>query len=783
MATKTHPSVRAKGTKASVLLGTALVSISFMTPAQAQSKSFMDEIVVTAQKREQGLQSVPLAVTAATGEQLEMLNLTDVGDVEFFTPGLLWGEGGSSQWPTIRGVNTPVNENIGDPSVAFFINGVYKSRTGQALATMVDVERIEVLRGPQGTLFGRNATAGAINVVSRKPTDEFEYGVDGTFGNYSTLEAQGYVNIPITEKFQLRLAGSGKSRDGYVNNIGTGPDLNDEDIFYGRLSARILPSENVEVIARISGMDRDRAGGGAFTYKVLGQMFDVSQGQRSVFGEPVFINPRVRDGIADFVNGVNVGDIGVPVNLDPYVVDTNFKNTERTKSIDADLEITVDLDGMELKSITAYSDFSSLPTNDNDFTSLSDILNRSSLLSQDAETFTQEIQLSSNDDGPLQWVVGAFYLNDKTFEIFSIDDENGIQGPFPNRDGDLTTFVFNRQTDVDTESWAVFGQATYNLTEDFSITAGGRYTEDKKDFKLREFGWLGFLGFNPDIDSSETFDKFTWRLGAEYQVDDDSLLYASVATGFRSGGFNRFVDAGTTDANTFDSETIRTYEVGSKNSLLDGRMRLNLAAYYSKLKNQQVATVISVGGTGQSGFDNAGKSEIYGAELELQAQVTENWFAQGTMAYVHSEYKEYFAAGFAGDGLGDPNVIDAGGSPVIDLAGNTTERSPEFRATLLSGYDFPLDNGGMLTPLVAFTYTSSFYNTQFNTPLLKQDSYTKTDLRLVYTSPDARFKIEGYVENLEDEAVISRGTYGGSNAAFVSYAAPLTYGLRIRLRN
>lgn len=757
--------------------------------AEAENNRFLQlgTVTVTAQKREEGIQDVPLSITAPTGEQLERLNATNVSDLEFFAPGLMWGEGASNQWPTIRGVDTQANTVNVDPALGFFINGTYKSRSGHAISSMVDVERVEVLRGPQGTLFGRNTTSGAVNVITRAPTDEFEYRLSTTAGNYSRLEASGMVNIPVSDKFQVRLAGIGKQRDGYVENVGPGPDLNDENLFYGRASFALDISDNIDAVARVARLQRDRVGGGAFTYKILGQMYDTNLGGRSVFGDPVFINPRVNDGIADTVGGASVGDIGVPIDLDPYVVQTDFTDyREETEATDVDFEINFDLGGMTLKSITAYSDFSSLPFNDNDFTDLTSIRNRSGHRSAEAETLTQEFQLASAGEGPLEWVLGAFYMQDETFEEFHIFDENGGVGPFPNRDGDLTGFVFRRLSNVDTDSWAVFGQATYNLTEQLSVTGGLRYTSDTKDFKLRELGWLGALGFNPDLDTEKSFEKLTWRLGAEYDINDDNLLYAAVSTGFRSGGFNRFADAGAVDADTFDSEELTAYEIGSKSTFAGGRANLNLAAYFSQLENQQVSTVVSVAGTGQAGFSNAGESEFYGFEAELQAQPTDEWFVLGTLAYNNSEYLEFLSAGFAADTLGVPGVIahPETGTAVIDLAGNESPRSPNWQITAMTGYDFDLGPGrGRITPILSTSYTGNFYSTQFNTPLLEQDSFTKTDFRLVYSSEDDRFSLEGFVKNIEDEAVISRGTYGGSNAAFVSYGAPQTWGIRLTINN
>ena len=753
----------------------ASLTLAVAMPALPQELQ-LEEVVVTAQRRTESMQQVPVAITAISEEAIRSFNIEDSGRLELVTPGLVWGNaGGSRAWPTLRGVETGNGEANGEPSIAFFIDGIYKSRSGQANAPLIDVERVEVLRGPQGTLFGRNSTGGAINIITKRPDlEELSYSADLTVGNYSNLKFDGVVNAPINDSWGIRVAARRHTRDGFLENIGPGPDFMDEDLTYGRVSVLYDGGGPLEAQFKLGHRRVNRAGGGAFTAKVIGQVYDTSIPGRSVFGDSVFINPRIVDGIPDINVGGVPTDVGVPVVTDPFTIDTNFPVSETIDSFDASLDISYDFGAVTLRSVTGYADYSHQPTGDNDYSSQTQILNRADALTAEAETFQQEFQLISNGDGPLSWVVGAFFLKDEVFEIFSIqqfDANNVPQRAFPAPGGGTTSFVFDRRTNTDIDSLAVYGQATYAITDQFNLTFGGRWSEDDKDYRLREFGFLGVLGFNPDLDLNETFDDFTWRIGGEYFVSDNSMWYASVSTGFRSGGFNRFLDDPATpdDETVFDSEEITSFEIGTKNTLLDGRMRLNLAAFVQELTDQQVSTVQSVAGTGQSGFFNAGETDVKGLEAELQWQASDFWYLFGTLTLLDAEYNEFVASGFAGDG------------GTVDVRGNEPPRAPSARATLATAYTIPLGNGGTLTPFVSAQFSSSYHNTFFNTSIDEQDSFVKLDARLTYLGPDENWSVEAFIENVTEEDVQSYGVFGGSNAYFVNFLPPRTFGIRARI--
>ena len=750
-----------------------LLAVTLMLPGTSFAQ--LEEIVVTAQKREESVQDVPISIVAISRESLENLNIAGPGRLELLTPGLTWGNAtGGRSWPTLRGVDTGNGEANGEATLAYHIDGVYKSRTSQANMPLIDLERVEVLRGPQGTLFGRNATGGAINVISAAPSTEgVDFGGEFTAGDYSAIRFDGYLNVPFSDKTAARFAVRYDNHDGYTENIGPGNDLNDEDMVYIRGALR-HEEANWDALLRVSVMDRNRNGAGGFTPDVRGQSFDPSIPGRTIYGQAIDVNPRVRDGIPDITIAGVPTDIGVPPPADPWTLSNDTDASEDSEAVDVSFELNYDFGAVSFRSLTAYSDFEYAPFADNDFTSCCASTNKDiGSLTAESESFQQEIHLTSNTDGQLEWVLGFFYYNDQVREIFSI--ERLLPGTaLPAPGGGTTNLIFDRRTATDLDSYAVFGQASWKFSEQFQITGGVRWTKDEKEYELREFGFLGVLGFNPSLDIKEDFDEVTWRAGAEFFISESTMAYAFASTGFRSGGFNRFLDDPATPENevVFDPETIDAYEAGLKmDGLMNGRLRLNVAGFYQEIKDQQVGTVVSVAGTGQSGFFNAGLTEIYGIEVDFLAYPVDAWYVAGTFAWMDAEYKEYFAAGFAADvGL-------------VDLAGHQIPRAPEVKFTLNTGYEIPLAGAGSLTPSLSLVASDDFPTTQFNTSIDRQDSYTKLDLRLRYQTPDKHWSVEGFVENVTEEDIISYGVFGGANAFFANYDPPRTFGVRVGYRH
>jgi iron complex outermembrane recepter protein len=786
----------------------------------AQDSSAIEEIVVTAQRVEQNLQDVPLSVSAISAEQLKEANVTDATRLEQIAPGLVIGKSGTDLRPAIRGVRT---ENVGanaDPTIGFFVDGVYQSRPSQALAAFVDLERVEVLRGPQGTLFGRNTYGGAISLISARPKEGFSAGVDAMLGRFSRKRFEGFVNGSASDTVQLRVAGMWEEADGYIENIGVGNDLGDEDQYYLRPSVRFVPNENLEILVSGQYWKQKGAGLGAFGYKSRGTLVDSSllsatNSGRSLTGSAVRVNSRIRDGVAD----VGAFDVGVPVLGDGWTVNFDTTAARDNEMRTGMIEINYDFGSLALKSITSYVDWFSFRTVDNDF---SEFALAQDYNVTDAETLSQELQLIGPQDGALRWIVGAYYFDDAVRETFYNDQNAAFPAagsaaamgppfqantptgaPFPLVRADFLTPVL-----VDTESVAVFAQGTYAFSDAFAVTAGVRYTEDKKAYS-RLLGSVAGLTLDQTAglaftqrDQRATFEKTTWRVSAEYKPTEDNLLYASASTGFTSGGFNGgtfTVGTVVTPLPPFEPQLIRAYEVGSKNRFLDGRLQLNGAVFFNDLTDLQVQTQVPVPGalTVLSITGNAGAAESNGVELEAVWQAGDALTLTAAATYLDAEYTRLFLSNpFPNPAITCPSttvialpvgrllcVVQSNGASVaqVDLEGAKIPYSPEFTLRLAADYDI-VTSVGTFTPSINFFASDGHFNVDFNTAIDRQDSWTKTDLRLNWVSSDEKYSAQLFVENVEDEEVNQRGVFGGNNSLNSSYAPPRLWGLRGSVR-
>jgi iron complex outermembrane receptor protein len=491
----------------------------------------IEEIVVTAQRREENLQDVPLSITAITGEELREADIRDVTRLEQTVPGLRVGRSGAAARPAIRGVYTEAIQANADPRIGFYIDEIYQSRLQQATAAFVDLERVEVQKGPQGTLFGRNSLGGNIALSSARPTDEFDLGVGLIYGNYNRIKAEGFVNVPIAEGLALRVAGAIDRHDPYYKStVSDRASVGDLSYQFIRGSLRFAPAgmdDRLEVVLRASYYNQDDRGLGSFNAKNIGAIIDPSlvrqPGQSVTFngvtypfpfgynggnyatGILVPLSPVFRDGIPD----IGGADVGIPIG-GPYTVLFDFAAENRVKGKNASAVINFDLtDDIRLRSITGYTDFFYSNRADGDG---GPIPIREFYFITEAETFTQELQIqSANSASPLQYTLGAFYMDDKVGEgsgsVFSSTNYRTIDAPgngYPvlYADGGGCGYVFsplnapsscnlNNTVSNDsatpvrarTKSYAGYGQVSYTVADKLTLTAGARYTVDDKDYR------------------------------------------------------------------------------------------------------------------------------------------------------------------------------------------------------------------------------------------------------------------------------------------------------------
>ena len=582
----------------------------------AQSAVYLEEVIVTAQRRAENLQEVPLSVTSISGDSLIANDIQDAGRLELVTPGLTFGRTGTFAMVSIRGARTEGILVNTEPVIAFYNDGVYRRGNQQSLYPMVDVEAVEVLRGPQGTLFGRNSYGGAINIKSKRPTDEFDFGVSGVIGTEKRTDIQGFVNYVLNDVVALRLAGARLRRDGFVENtFDSSNDLmdRDEDFFRGQL--RFSFNENVELLIRGEHWSAGGNGDGDFGLTTPGT-----------------IRAAGPDGVPSIADpGSTFGEI-VPVNIsggarlraadtDPYKIarDLDFINDTNMTTIAAELDW--DFGPVQAKLLVSYADYENLHTGDADQTQFP---GRESGQFDFNETWQQEIHISSNTEGPIDWLIGAFFMQDDAGDSFYFDglhlplDPDGVCFGFLSDNPIVTTgvslasavanckvtdpnlspgdFYFGNRRNLQTDTVAGFGQGTLKLYDErLRLTGGVRYSHDEKKFRLRDL--FDFPADGPDdfrdtdftvnnttvFESSNlenSFEKVTWRVAADFFYQPEMMIYGSVSTGFSSGGFNSVANPLTGEF-TFDEQNVTAYEIGAKNIFLDGALKLNIAVYHN----------------------------------------------------------------------------------------------------------------------------------------------------------------------------------------------------------
>ena len=740
------------------------------TGATAADTGELSTITVTATRRIEDQQKVSTSVTALSAEKLAERNIYDISQLEGLSPGFTFGRSGSDARPAMRGVRTEAVQQNADTTIGFFIDGIYKSRPSQALASFVDLERVEVQRGPQGTLFGRNVFGGAVSVVSALPSKDFDFGGDVTVGNYARVGVTGFVSIPLSDTFAVRIAGTRETRDGYVRNIAvTNNDLYSKDTKFVRGTALWTPTDALEIIVRASYWTEGGTGGQAFGYKPQGgfinpnatqAQFDATGG-RDLTGTLVrnlnfySLASGQRDGIADFAGR----DLGVTVNPDPYIWQGQLRSFASLEQTAISGQIKYSTDSIFIRSITSYQNFSYVANSGE----VAGPTAGESRQIRGSKATSQELQIGGVATKPFQWIVGLYYLNDKVFDEFGFFRTN-INDGFAGSRGPFTAKVISK---------AAYAQASYYVLPQLRLTGGIRYTEDKKDFDVTNFRILaGVDVVNNSFQLAGTFRKTTWRAGIDYFATDDNMIYANVSTGFRSGGFNGGAGTNPLIPATFAPETVTAYEIGSKNRFADGKVQLNLAIYRNDFRDLQVQNQFIVGTATLSAIRNAGRAYSQGIEIDLQARPTPELTLNATANFVKTEYTDYITSA-------PPNYPAAPAG--FSLAGKQIPFNPKSKFTFGARYDIDLGGSGTLTPSANAIVSSSYFNTDYNTVLDLQDAYAKFDARLAWRSADKRYGIDLFVENIGNIAVKNRGVFG-SQGLNASYETPRFFGVKLSIR-
>jgi len=713
------------------------VAVALASAAACAGAQELEEVVVTAQKREQSLQDISLAVTAFSDEALKELGANNIERLDLLTPGLEWGQFGLGARVSIRGQGVANFEANTDGPVGFFVDGVYLGRGQQVWQVLTDIERVEVLRGPQGTLFGRNTTGGSINVVTAKPSSEkIEGQVSARVGNYDLYEVSGSVNLPINDQWATRFAFFREAHDGFIENtFDPNNDYLDEDITYGRAAIRF--DNNANFTADLSVDYWEQGGNGAAFSGV--KFFDQDE-------------PGVNTWASSLLG--LTGANRLPANPDDdWEIATGIQSQRDVRSFSVIAQLQYETDWAIFKSVTGFNDYDQFAGGDSDFSTfqLADLS-----LDTQARVFSQEVQVQSNYESKLNWIAGFYYMNEEIEELFRF---NFVPGGF-----DFST----RDGTAEATSYAIFGQAEYDITDKFRLIFGGRYTVDDKSYSSVDRARVDDRG---NINADETFSQFTWRAGFEYFATETSMIYFNASTGFKSGGFNRYRPqvGGVQYDLVFEPETLTNYEGGIKADWFGQRLRTNLAVFYNTIEDFQAYAFDNSVPT--SVTTNAASASTMGVELEATFVPVERARFEAIIAYLDAEYDDY--------------ATFNNGSQNIDASGNTRELSPKWKTTLTARYDIPLGEWGTLTPYGQFTYKSEYFVTAANESrfgLDRQESYTQSDVKLLWTSADEHWSGEVFVQNIED-AFVKTGGFLATNGYWLTYGPmPRTYGVSLTYR-
>jgi iron complex outermembrane recepter protein len=718
------------------LLLAAAIAAALPVPAALaqQGPTAIEEIVVTARKREEALQDVPVAITALSAAALEERQIGDLAEMGSTVPNLtIYAARGSNTTLTayMRGVGQADPLWGVDPGVALYVDDVYIARPQGALLDVYDIERIEVLRGPQGTLYGKNTIGGAIRYVSAPLESEWEGSFGATIGNYGQTDWKAMLNIPLGERAAFRIAGASLENDGYGTNLVQGVPTGNKDAKAARAALRWQPSDELDIRFSADFTRDDSNPRGA--QRLVPNRF-----------EPLFSGQPPR-----------------PANDNPFDVDSDFEPINRT---DMDgYSLTIDWAASEtlgFKSITAYREGETLTYIDFD-TLPYPIANVSATYEDDQ--LSQEFQLLYDDGGKMNGVLGFYYF----------DGSAGGQV----RNNFLGLLFGDTQGTMDTESWAVFGEGTYQLTDTLGLTVGVRYTSEKKSVDVLNRGYSDATYTTPisvaaDFDDSKTFDSFAPRVVLDWRARDNVMAYLSYSEGFKSGGFNvRANQVAVPDsAEPFDDETITTYEIGAKTTWADGRLTVNGAYFFSDYEDIQLSVFTAYDSNGDGvddaffgDFTNAGAGEVQGIELEIAAYPVDGLALQLTGAWLDTEYTEYITAGV--------NVADQ----------QKFTNAPEWQFGFNGTYTHGIGSLGTLTWQAGYTYQSEVYPTTDLSELIKQGSYGLVNASLAWVTEDQAWRIALWGKNLADEEYRTTGynieTALGIHTGF--YGAPRTYGLSV----
>ncbi|BFM17060.1 TonB-dependent receptor [Maricurvus nonylphenolicus] len=717
----------------------------------------LEEVIVTAQKRAESLQEVPSSISAFGAEDIENAGWGDIDQLQHAMPSIsIGGESAARPYVYVRGIGTSKFDIGTDGSIGVFVDEIYNARFSNTLTGIMDLERVEVLKGPQGTLYGRNTIGGAINMITKKPANEFEGKVKAGVGNDGYYLASGSVSGALVEdKLMGRMSLSTSDVDGVVEDTTSGKDNNNRNDS-ARMTLLATPSDEWE-----------------FTFTA-----DVSSVESDAqLGEPLVATNGIT-AVAPFIPAATVNAIVAGSQTDEY---SNAYSTPGFLERDSNmLAVKAKYFGenYEFTSITSRTDEEYSEARDLDGTTL-DIWVHD--IEQESTQYSQEFRFSSVDGGyftfddKLQWVAGIYYFTDDAsrtdIQMFGQDSMLGTTAAFAATMGalDYTSLAYSNTSglvDLETESYAIYGQATYAITPQMGLTLGLRYTDDEKEYTYN--GTTNTPGWGPMLADFLVGDTLNYsstdpRLTLDYQLTDDIMLYATYASGFKSGGVQFQVSTAEAAQESFDEEKLQMAEIGIKSMLWNQRLQLNAAIYRYKYEDQQVQSIVSLNGQPTGLTQNAGKSTMDGLEVDLVALLAENLTVNFSYTYQDAVFDEF-------------DSIDG------DRAGNDMAYAPDHAATLGFNYLVDLGNNGELSFQGNYSWKDDYYFDFDNTEQASQDAFGVVNLAAWWDLPDGKTRLRAFCNNCGDKEYINNvsgypDVIGGGGMQY--YAAPRRYGVEL----
>ena len=706
-----------------LLVTTAILCASVTRVALAQDEAALEEVVVTAQRREQSIQDTPIAVTALSGDQLEDKFVSTLVDLQDFAPGL---QIESSQLGNlnirIRAVGAANDDITTDSSVGVFVDDIFISRDSSSTIALYELERVEVLRGPQGTLFGKNTAGGAIRYVTLKPSEDFWSKVSFDIGDEGTLNAKAVINGALSDRVYGQAAVLSMNRDPLMLSTVGARGGNDTNIQGARVSLRALPADDLELLFTMDAQQLDQAS----------RLYSIGPNdgfQLRGFTPAVDASNPVRSSVSGDTGFENLDIFGLMGRADWSLSGTTVSLIAGYRS--HELESDYDIDQTPVRIVQEF-------------------------LIEESDVTSLELHVNgTSDDTRLNWDGGIYYFNEdgrapKGFDL-----------------GGLGLGLNSWTQNIDTDSYAVYGQATYAVTDRFRITGGLRYTRDEKSYSLVALSDSPGMG-NPLIEENYTFSasndwtETTPKLGFDFDVGEDSLLYLSFANGYKAGGFEGTPPSVlVAQAGGFDPENVDTLEFGLKSRFADGRAQINVAAFASDFENIQVSVVTDEGNPITT---NAAEADITGIELEGQFRPTANFDLRFTYALLNPEYKQFLEPDAAGT-----VPCSAVGDLCIDRSGLRIPDNPENTYSLSAQYTFPAASFGTFSLGADVFHADDAVDFDgFANPRAYDVAHARLDL----VSASENWEAALWVRNLTDE-LYYRGSAPGVTQAIDSFARSL----------